>query len=96
MFCFALLFGIALYCTVWTIYLAVPHTLQGWKQFDELLKQSGFRDIALSIASTYGLYILLSILHYDPWHLLTCFIQYMFLLPSKCKVACLAASMCAR
>lgn len=43
MFGFATLFGIALYCTVWTIYLAVPHTLEGWKNFDELLKQSGFR-----------------------------------------------------
>ncbi|KAK4055626.1 hypothetical protein OIV83_000172 [Microbotryomycetes sp. JL201] len=82
MVCFAALFGIALYCTAWTIYLAVPHTLEGWKDITSLLKKSGFRDIVVSIGATFGLYLLSSIIHLDPWHLFTCFIQYMFLLPS--------------
>ncbi|SGY80101.1 BQ5605_C008g05303 [Microbotryum silenes-dioicae] len=83
---FAVLFGIALYCTVWTIYLSVPHTLSGWKNIDALLQRSGFRNIVISLAATYGMYLISSILHYDPWHLFTCFIQYMFLLPSFISV----------
>ncbi|KAM0788848.1 hypothetical protein ACM66B_002933 [Microbotryomycetes sp. NB124-2] len=82
MTCFAALFAIALYCTGWTIYLAVPHTLEGWKDIGALLKQSGFRDIVISIGATYGMYLLASVIHLDPWHLLTCFIQYMFLMPT--------------
>ncbi|KAK4057958.1 hypothetical protein OIO90_001177 [Microbotryomycetes sp. JL221] len=82
MTCFASLFGIALYCTGFTIYLAVPHTLQGWQDIGGLLRQSGFRDIVISVGATFGLYLLSSIIHLDPWHLFTCFIQYMFLLPT--------------
>lgn len=46
---FAVLFVIALYCTVWTIYLSVPHTTAGWSDIGALFSQSGFRDIAISI-----------------------------------------------
>lgn len=46
------------------------------------LYQSGFRDIVLALAATYGLYILSSILHFDPWHLVTSFLQYLLLVPS--------------
>lgn len=40
---FAILFGIALFCTGWTIYLAVPHTAAGWRDISSLLDQSAFR-----------------------------------------------------
>ena len=43
-----------------------------------------FREIVISLAATYGLYLFSSLLHFEPWHMLTSFIQYMFLLPS-CK-----------
>ncbi|SCV71014.1 BQ2448_3776 [Microbotryum intermedium] len=90
---------VALYCTAWTIYLSVPHTLAGWKHIDELLQQSGFRNIVISLAATYGMYLISSILHYDPWHLFTVtrhllifcdsiwdFVRSMFLLPSFISV----------
>lgn len=41
-----------------------------------------FRDLCISIMTTYGLYLLISILHTDPWHMFTSFIQYTMLLPS--------------
>jgi chitin synthase len=33
------------------------------------------QNIVISLGATYGLYLISSILHTDPWHLLTCFIQ---------------------
>lgn len=41
-----------------------------------------FRDIVVSVAATYGLYLLGSLIHFEPWHMFTSFLQYMFLLPS--------------
>jgi len=79
---FALIFAMAVYCTAWVIYLAVPHTSAGWSNFVNLIKKSAFRDIVISLASTYGLYFIASFAHAEPWHLFTCFIQYMLLLPS--------------
>lgn len=43
-----------------------------------------FREIVISLAATYGLYLVSSLMHFEPWHMLTSFVQYLFLLPS-CK-----------
>jgi len=34
------------------------------------------------VLATYGLYFFGSFLHFEPYHMFTSFIQYMFLLPS--------------
>ncbi|KAI8923456.1 chitin synthase-domain-containing protein [Entophlyctis helioformis] len=47
-----------------------------------LLLQPAFRDLALSLMSTYGVYIIASTIHGDPRHMLTSFVQYLLLLPS--------------
>jgi len=83
---FAALFAVALYCAGWTIYLVVPHTLAGWKDFGALFDKPAFRDIVISLGSTYGLYIYASFLHAEPWHLFTSFFQYMLLLPSTINI----------
>ena len=38
--------------------------------------------IVVSLLSTYGLYTLLSILYMDPWHMITCSLQYFLLIPA--------------
>lgn len=38
--------------------------------------------IVVSLLSTYGLYTLMSILYLDPWHMLTCSVQYFLLIPA--------------
>lgn len=48
---------------------------------------AAFRDIVISLAATYGLYFIGSFMHFEPWHMFTSFIQYMFLLPS-CESIC--------
>jgi len=86
-----ILFGfcniIALWSAGYTVYLAVPHTVAGWKDFSELLRTNDtFRDIVISLAATYGLYFFSSFMHFEPWHMFTSFIQYMFLLPSYVNI----------
>jgi len=49
-----------------------------------LLHNKTFRDIAISLLATYGLYFFGSLIHFEPWHLVTSFVQYLFFLPS-CK-----------
>lgn len=54
--------------------------------FSLLLSQSGFRNVVISLLATYGLYIIASILYLDPWHMITSFLQYLFLLPTYVNI----------
>nr|ODN74974.1 chitin synthase [Cryptococcus depauperatus CBS 7841] len=45
-----------------------------------------FRNIVLSLAATYGLYIISSLLALEPWHMITSFLQYLLLAPSYVNV----------
>jgi len=84
---------ITLWCAGFTVYLALPHTAAGWENVGVLLKNSTFRDIAISLAATYGLYIFGSIIHLEIWHLFTSFFQYLFFLPSYVNIL-MMYSMC--
>ncbi|KZT32139.1 glycosyltransferase family 2 protein [Sistotremastrum suecicum HHB10207 ss-3] len=87
MFLFGITNMIALWCAAWTVWLASPHTAAGWKNLGhEIRTNSTFRDIVVSLVATYGLYLVSSILYLDPWHMITSFLQYMFLLPSYVNI----------
>ncbi|KAJ2806707.1 hypothetical protein H4R20_001584, partial [Coemansia guatemalensis] len=45
-----------------------------------------FRDIIISMAATYGLYLISSLLYFEPWHMFTSFVQYMLWLPSSINI----------
>jgi len=76
-----------LWCAGYSVYMAVPHSLDGWKHFGDLIQtNSTFRDIVVSLAATYGLFFLSSFIHFEPWHMFTSFIQYMFFLPSYVNI----------
>jgi len=86
-----ILFGlcnvISLWCAGYTVYLAVPHTLAGWEDFPHLVETNKtFREIVISLAATYGLYLTASFMHFEPWHMFTSFLQYLFLLPSYVNI----------
>ena len=51
-----------------------------------MLGQSMFRNIAISLLSTYVMYFVSSFLFLDPWHMFTSFVQYIFLSPSYTNV----------
>ncbi|KAJ3139142.1 Chitin synthase, class 1 [Geranomyces variabilis] len=79
---FAILMGFLLFMGGHTVYEGIPKTNAEWaKVGDKLINQPAFRDIVISLASTYGLYIISSLLHMDPWHCVTSMPQYLILLP---------------
>jgi chitin synthase len=60
-------------------------------KFNLVIKDAGTREnklslsdtnLLLSMIGTFGVYLITSILHLDPWHMFTSFLQYMILLPS--------------
>jgi len=57
-------------------------SLQVSKLSAELTANPAFRDLVISLASTYGMYFVSSLLHMEPWHMITSFVQYLFMLPA--------------
>lgn len=45
-----------------------------------------FRDLLISLASTYLLYFISSFMFFEPWHMFTSFVQYLLLSPSYVNV----------
>ena len=51
-----------------------------------ILANAQFRTIVLSLAATYVLWFVASLLFFDPWHMFTSFIQYLLLTPAYINV----------
>ncbi|KAH8553974.1 glycosyltransferase family 2 protein [Umbelopsis sp. PMI_123] len=62
------------------------YSIDNGTRFRLLIDTPGFGTFVVSLLSTYGLYIISSLLYLDPWHLITSFIQYMLLMPSYVNV----------
>ncbi|CAG8621394.1 9038_t:CDS:1, partial [Acaulospora colombiana] len=83
---FAVIMATMLYCAAYTVYLAIyasPHPVN-FKSFNsirEAINTAAFRDIVISLASTYGMYIFTSLIHGEPWHMITCLVQYILFVP---------------
>lgn len=83
------LFCLLLYCIAWTIYLQLDKEnlfqSSGWTTshiLHLLVTSSNIRSIVISIVATYVLYLAASLWMLDPWHMLTCFPQSLFLQPT--------------
>ncbi|TPX37514.1 chitin synthase [Synchytrium microbalum] len=86
-FLFAVIMAFMLYMSAFTIYLTVPKTEAEWANIGNiLLAQPSFRDLVLSVAMTYGVYFCSSFIFFEPWHMFTSFLPYLFLLPSYINV----------
>lgn len=80
---FAGIMGIMLFYCGWNVFKTVPKTAAEWSNLGTIItERPALRDIVISLASTYGLYIVSSLLFLEPWHMITCFVQYLFLMPS--------------
>ncbi|KAJ3071847.1 Chitin synthase, class 2 [Podochytrium sp. JEL0797] len=88
---FAVIFGILMifmvFMGVWTIkndiqqYLNLNHvSFPGF--FKYMHDVPNFRNLVVSVLSTYVLYILSSLLAGDPYHTVTCILQYLIMIPS--------------
>ncbi|KAF9298668.1 Chitin synthase, class 1 [Linnemannia elongata] len=93
MLAFALIMGYMLFAAALITIKSLDAAFGGLKAsdtsfevFKTIIANAAFRDIILSLLSTYGLYILMSVLYMDPWHMLTSFVQYMFMMPSYVNI----------
>ncbi|VVT49687.1 uncharacterized protein SAPINGB_P002393 [Magnusiomyces paraingens] len=75
---FILLGIVGLYAIACGLYF-VARTVQQHGNAD--LGNNAFTNILVSMISTYGLYVVMSVLYLDPWHIITSSIQYFLLLP---------------
>ncbi|KAF8148234.1 glycosyltransferase family 2 protein [Crassisporium funariophilum] len=81
-----------------TVYMTVAAFLLAFKGISNLATADGplslgdiftnkiFRNIVLSLLATLGLYILASLIFFEPWHMITSFIQYTLMAPSYINV----------
>jgi chitin synthase len=76
---FSLIMSVMLYMSGFTIHLAVSQVITDPRR---LLSSPAFRDLCLSIVTTFGVYAVSSVIYGDPWHMVTSFLQYLLLLPS--------------
>ncbi|KAH9012182.1 glycosyltransferase family 2 protein [Lactarius pseudohatsudake] len=86
------------YMTFAAIFLAVKGVQQVAAEknlgatFSDLFTNAIFRDIVISNSATVGLYVLASIIHLDPWHMITPFFQLTLLPPSYFNILNVYAS----
>ncbi|KAG2202877.1 hypothetical protein INT46_007557 [Mucor plumbeus] len=92
---FALLMGYVMFCTIWitvrgvqgAFEIAAAESGKGLnEQILALIKQGTFRNVIISVCSTYVMYFVASFLFLDPWHMFTSLIQYIFMSPSYINV----------
>ncbi|KAG1450422.1 hypothetical protein G6F56_008354 [Rhizopus delemar] len=88
---FAILMGYILFCTAWITVQGVISAIETAEsntdaRFLALIKQNTFRDVIISVCSTYIMYFVSSCLFLDPWHIFTSLIPYVFMSPSYINV----------
>ena len=79
---FAFLMIYMTFAAIWMTKLGIQQAIDnGATSFSAIMADSTFRNVILSLASTYGLYLVGSIIYLDPWHMLTSFVQYLCMMP---------------
>ncbi|CAO3600611.1 unnamed protein product [Absidia cylindrospora] len=83
MLCLSLIMGYLLFCTGWITYVSISNVVTSWQDSDgtilTLLKESTFRNILVSVVSTYVMYFVASVLFLDPWHMFSSLLQYVLM-----------------
>ncbi|KAJ3384781.1 Chitin synthase, class 1 [Lobulomyces angularis] len=84
---FAFLMILMLFLAVWSVVIAMREFFNSPIRFvNYFVTVPAFRDVVISLASTWGLYLIASLMHLDAWHVFTCMIQYFLLLPSYVNI----------
>ncbi|KAI7894787.1 chitin synthase 1 [Mucor mucedo] len=93
---FAILMLYVMFCTIWITVRGVQSayaTAELAKASEDastifmaLIQEDTFRNVVISVCSTYVMYLVASLLFLDPWHMLTSMIPYIFMSPSYINV----------
>lgn len=80
---------IMIYLTFAAVYItviAVQQEVADGFNISDLFKNKIFYSLIVSMLSTYGLWLIASLMMFDPWHMITSFIQYLLLTPTYVNV----------
>ncbi|SCU96483.1 LAME_0F16402g1_1 [Lachancea meyersii CBS 8951] len=84
---FAILMVYMIFCSIFMSVHSIRNIIDaGNVTFKSLLLQETFRDLVISMGSTYCLYLLSSLVYLHPMHMFTSFVQYLLLSPSYINV----------
>ncbi|BFZ65301.1 Chitin synthase, class 2 [Saitoella coloradoensis] len=95
---FAVIMAYMIFASGWLSYQGVSATIASLKAENAEFGQNAsvtlkaisentiFRDLVVSLLATYGLYLISSIIYFEPWHMITSFIQYLLLSPSYTNI----------
>ncbi|KAK0526957.1 Chitin synthase 4 [Tilletia horrida] len=64
---------------MWIAIQAITASVKDGQGADELVKNRTFVTIVISLASTYGIWLLASLMFLEPWHMFTSILQYLVL-----------------
>ncbi|KAI8725406.1 Chitin synthase [Fusarium sp. LHS14.1] len=83
--------GIMIYLLFAAIFISVKSIMadvndEDGFQVSDILKNKVFYMLIISVMSTWGIWLIASIIMLDPWHMATSFVQYMLLTPSFTNV----------
>jgi chitin synthase len=74
-----------LFAAVWITYKGIKASqtpdLSTVRGIGNIFNDFTFRNVVVSLLSTYGLYIIASLLFFEPYHMVHSFAQYMLLVP---------------
>ncbi|KAI1085017.1 glycosyltransferase family 2 protein [Whalleya microplaca] len=80
---------IMIYLTFAAVYItviAVQDQVAKGFNISDIFKNKLFYSLIVSMLSTYGLWLIASLMMFDPWHMITSFVQYMLLTPTYVNV----------
>jgi cellulose synthase/poly-beta-1,6-N-acetylglucosamine synthase-like glycosyltransferase len=90
---FAIIMCYMLFCSSWLIYKGIQlvaekyeWTLSTTINFQIAMSDPGLRNMVISLSSTYGIYLVSSCLHRQPFHMITSFLPYLLLLPGYINI----------
>lgn len=86
---FAVLMAYLIFAAIYISVKAVSYALcsnGGKLTLSLVFTNATFRDLVVSLCSTYALYFVMSFLYFEPWHMFTSFLQYMLISPSYINV----------
>ena len=94
---FAILMGYLVFAAGYLSYVSIEEFLNNLRSqvrgnvtFSQVLavvrNNALFWKLVVSLLSTYGLYIVASLLYFEPWHMFTSFIQYLLISPSYINI----------
>ncbi|KAG5984730.1 Chitin synthase, class 3 [Claviceps digitariae] len=83
--------GIMIYLMFAAIFIAVKSVIKDVHSgaafsVGQLFRNPVFYTLIISVTSTYGIWLIGSILMFDPWHMITSFLQYILLTPTYTNV----------